>query len=892
MKRYLTVGIVSGVLLIAVVAISWFLVPGWHNLASGGFWVLVGAAAVGVITFVQGMVSIWKDLKEETKASTSQSVDSQKANSIYNAPGGTINVYPPAIMSVKPTSEETESFWYIPHPYPMPPNFTGRGAEQKMLDEWLADDKDRLFILRALGGFGKSALAWQWINTHVNPAEWTKLVWWSFYEGDTSFEHFVEETLKYLKLEVPQGQRPQVDELLQTMQSQKILLIIDGFERAFRAYSSMNAAYQGDEESDLSNPQPPFSPVGEKGGAAPSAAGDGEVQADCVNINAEIFLKSISSLPNIKGKVLMTTRLIPRCIKPHGEFLQGCREEELNAMQKEDAVEFFKKQKIKGTHAEIESACAPYGYHPLSLRLLAGHILKDFENPADIVVVQKLKIDGDLRQHQHHILEVSYNSLPHHEQKLLSTIACFRSPVTLDTLRAIAESKETLEEELHDLVQRGLLHHEKQNKKFDLHPIVRHYAYAQFTNSERKKTHTDLAMHFIDIMPVTNRNIKSIDDLAPVIELYYHLVMAGQFDDAVRLLSERLVPHPLHFQFGAYQLIIELEQALFTKDENRPIHLSGENSQSRVRSSLAITFDFTGQSVKAIPLFEESLLSDEEFKDEEALIYDFGNLANAQLHIGIIKSAEQNMRRRIELCNEIQNEQLGFVTNAELGHLLSYRGSWNESEQQLSTAESAADKYGISQTNMASTVHSYHALRILLMNRDLNKKPIKEYKLEAIEFAQRALEQAEARARIRYPTERDFVRAHWLLGAAYRLDEQLGLAEHHLSEALARDRAINMVDHEADILLEIARLRYDQKKYDEAKSLAEEALTITERCGYVLQGADVNLFLAQYALKQEKDKVKAKEYAEEAKKLATCDGPPYYYKVAYEEAERMLEKLK
>jgi len=66
---------------------------------------------------------------------------------------------------------------------------------------------------------------------------------------------------------------------------------------------------------------------------------------------------------------------------------------------------------------------------------------------------------------------------------------------------------------------------------------------------------------------------------------------------------------------------------------------------------------------------------------------------------------------------------------------------------------------------------------------------------------------------------------------------------------------------------------------------------MTERCVYVLQGADVNLFLAQYALEQEKDKTKAKQYAEEAKKLATCDGPPYYYKVAYEEAERMLASL-
>ena len=101
-----------------------------------------------------------------------------------------------------------------------------------------------------------------------------------------------------------------------------------------------------------------------------------------------------------------------------------------------------------------------------------------------------------------------------------------------------------------------------------------------------------------------------------------------------------------------------------------------------------------------------------------------------------------------------------------------------------------------------------------------------------------------------------------------------------------------MIEDEANILLDLARLRYDQKNYKDAKSLADEALSITERCGYVLQGADVNLFLTQYALEQEQDKAKAKEYAETALKLATCDGPPYYYKVAYEEAERFLAQLK
>ncbi len=97
---------------------------------------------------------------------------------------------------------------------------------------------------------------------------------------------------------------------------------------------------------------------------------------------------------------------------------------------------------------------------------------------------------------------------------------------------------------------------------------------------------------------------------------------------------------------------------------------------------------------------------------------------------------------------------------------------------------------------------------------------------------------------------------------------------------------------EADILLDLARLRYAQGDFKDAQEKASEALMITERSGYVLQGADVNLFLAQYALEQEKDKAKAKEYAESALKLAYCDGPPYYYKVAYEEAAAMLERLK
>jgi hypothetical protein len=56
------------------------------------------------------------------------------------------------------------SRWFFGHRYGDLAAFTGRVVELKMLDEWLANDHEALLMMRALGGFGKSALAWTWFN--------------------------------------------------------------------------------------------------------------------------------------------------------------------------------------------------------------------------------------------------------------------------------------------------------------------------------------------------------------------------------------------------------------------------------------------------------------------------------------------------------------------------------------------------------------------------------------------------------------------------------------------------------------------------------------------------------------------------------------------------------
>ncbi|MBK8822347.1 MAG: tetratricopeptide repeat protein [Anaerolineales bacterium] len=293
---------------------------------------------------------------------------------------------------------------------------------------------------------------------------------------------------------------------------------------------------------------------------------------------------------------------------------------------------------------------------------------------------------------------------------------------------------------------------------------------------------------------------------------------------------------------------------------------------------LANSYSLSGQPRRAVPLNLRNAEYDEKHGRKEHLAVGLGNLANKQLVIGALNAAERNLRRQIDLCREITDEFSEAIAHQELGHALSYRGAWQEAETIHERGIELARKRNNKQIECVNYA-SYSAYGILM----------KKYS-RAIEKGMNSKGQLADDSQAYYHAT-DYVRAYWLLGAAYRANNELTLAEENLSKALNLCRQINLVDAEADILLDLARLRYAQGDFKDAQEKASEALVITERSGYVLQGADVNLFLAQYALEQEKDKVKAKAYAESALKLAYCDGPPYYYRVAYEEAEAMLEKL-
>ena len=347
--------------------------------------------------------------------------------------------------------------------YPLQEAFTGRFGERQMLTEWLMKGKKPLLALIALGGMGKSSLAWVWLQHDVlhlplidQPQDTSEaarcqvpkesrpegILWWSFYERESHFTAFLDEALSYasnktVNISAFSSTREKVQSLLDVLQKRHFLLVLDGFERELRAYASLSAAYQGDTVAE-------------------------DVQGNfraCADPYAADFLRWAASLP-LKSHILITSRLFPSEL----DGVIGCQREDLTALQPEDALAFFRSRRIQGTNADLQNVCALYGYHPLTLRLLAGIICADPARPGDIAVAEEYKPVSDLVARKHHILEIAYNTLSPLGRELLSRLATFRFAVEYQTIQVINPFRSELElkSELKSLVGRGLLLFEQQ----------------------------------------------------------------------------------------------------------------------------------------------------------------------------------------------------------------------------------------------------------------------------------------------------------------------------------------------------------------------------------------------------------------------------------------------
>lgn len=221
------------------------------------------------------------------------------------------------------------------------------------------------------------------------------------------------------------------------------------------------------------------------------------------------------------------------------------------------------------------------------------------------------------------------------------------------------------------------------------------------------------------------------------------------------------------------------------------------------------------------------------------------------------------------------------VARRDFALLCLYRGSFKAAASHLNKAQAIFEKQGTE--NYISVASAYKVMLALSIgNSDA-----------ALEAAQVARKLADVR---KY--EIDIIRAEWLLGAALMEQAKKAVDSHdliikaqsHLYEAYTRCQRCYLIDLEPEILLSLANVQHLQGKLVQARVTAKEALAIADRCEYRLVQADIYNFLGRLAF-DEHNFVEARTHTEMAKERAWCDGPPYYYKPAIDQAERLLQDI-
>jgi tetratricopeptide (TPR) repeat protein len=386
------------------------------------------------------------------------------------------------------------------------------------------------------------------------------------------------------------------DEVLTGLRGYPYLVILDGFERLLTAYHRFDPSKVRDEEAEAG-------------------------KRSLIEPNADEIVRGLTAAG--PSKILISTRLMPLALEGRfGQQMPGVRRLRLPGLTDADTRTLLGRLGVRGSEPAIAGFFGPLGNHPLLAGVVAS-LVRDYRAApgdfdrwlADPTNGGALTVPGlDLTQRRTHILAAALSGLEPGPRRLLGWISVLAGSVTWDTLAAInpfqpepdpqdqgrssepaLRARAQLDAALKDLEDRGLVWWDRSSNSYDLHPIIRAYAYDQLENTDRIQANDRVRDHFEDLPPEDPAGASSVEDLTQTITIFRALVGAGHVAEASYLWAD--FGMVLLVDLGAYATIIELLSPLAAA--GTPV----------VRSSLAIAYYETGRYDEAISQ-DTTLLAD------------------------------------------------------------------------------------------------------------------------------------------------------------------------------------------------------------------------------------------------------------------------------------------
>lgn len=574
--------------------------------------------------------------------------------------------------------------------------FTGRRNELSLFDDWAQSDDKRVLIVESIGGMGKSALAWQWLNERRSLLlpDFEGVFWYSFYKQGSNFDNFCATALAYFHDEPVQQfahlkSRELAGRLMKQLRKRRFVLAIDGLERVLIAYDRIDAAQLQDDE-------------------VPSAGND----LSCVRPSDQDLLRAFAS--DHVSKVIMTSRLLPTAlIAEASNLLHSVTHYKLDGLGEEDALTLISSLGVHGDDSIIKKCLTEnFANHPLMVGIVAG-LVKDYRRePGNFDRwIEDSEGGATLRQSSSHttvtpdaiaaararIVATALSKLAPDVRVLLSWIAVLGGPVRFEVIEDLnpIRSRDTsasdgkvtnlakLISALKYLESHGLLQWNRQQNIYDMHPVVRAYAIDVLETKQLKQINSKIADHFQASQTDHFANARNLSDVQQSIMIFKALVRATRFDEAASFLCGSFA-ESLLISIEAYHEILALLQPFFPQGFDKvSVQLQSEYAETYLANCAGVALRKTGNAAIARNVYLLRLANDLDSREEAEVHALLINLALCCFDCNQISSSRRAFELALELALAISSREAEGVTRLHLARYFRRTGSFREAKQHL-----------------------------------------------------------------------------------------------------------------------------------------------------------------------------------------------------------------
>ena len=438
------------------------------------------------------------------------------------------------------------------------------------------------------------------------------------------------------------------------------------------------------------------------------------------------------------------------------------------------------------------------------------------------------------------------------------------------------EAITAFENALTELEDRGLLQWDRDDNTYNLHPVVRGYAFDQLEETDRTQIYDRVRDHFRSLPPEDVEDATELADLKQTIEIYRALVGAGRLDEAASFYRGTFSA-TLLFSLAAYHTIIELLTPLFSSGLDNLPTLSDGDYQGFIINNFGI-------ALKRLGRHDEALL-----KRRETIILDLDNL-RSNLRTDFLNWEVSGSNLSTSLKNYATslfslNRLAASLSTTQLAHelkLLSTSEIHARSHLDLMTLYTYTGQFEAAESSYAD----FSALPE--PPRSLYRQGEGELDHSRLLFYQNRPVSQELDDALSLAVQEKNIEVERQIHA---LRADVALQQGHLDEAveaiqtaitMARKSGVPVGGH----LGCLARALVQQEHYEEARRVLEEALEEPNlEINAYLQCSAAEVYLALG------EQTPAEEYALAAYKTAWADGPPYSRWWELQWAKKLLARL-